>query len=67
MKKILMKFNLKTGQAKIEAEGFKGTSCSEATQFLKDTLGEVTDFSQKAEWYETNLELSGSIDSDLCG
>lgn len=67
MKKILMKFNLKTGQAKVEAEGFKGTSCADATKFLKDTLGEVTDFKQKAEWFETNLELSGELNSDLCG
>lgn len=67
MKKILMKFNLKTGQAKVEAEGFKGTSCVDATKFLKDTLGEVTDFQAKSEWYETNLELNGEINSDLCG
>ena len=62
-----MKFNLKTGQAKVEAEGFKGTSCTEATNFLKEALGEVTDFKTKSEWYETNLEMNGELNSDLCG
>ena len=63
----MMKFSLKTGETKIEAEGFTGPACEKATEFLKNTLGEVTDFQQKSEWFEENLELSGCINTDLCG
>jgi len=62
-----MRFDLRTGEIKVEAEGFIGPSCQKATEFLKNTLGEVTDFTQKSEWFEENLQLSGCIDTDLCG
>lgn len=67
MGEIILKFSIKTGEAKIEASGFKGKSCQEATKFLKDTLGECTDFQRKAEWYEENLEVAGQLNSNLCG
>lgn len=67
MKTIEMKFNLKTGETRIEAQGFKGSSCADATKFLRDTLGEMTDFQQKAEWFETNLELNGAFNTNYCG
>ena len=67
MKTIKMKFDLRTGEAKIEAQGFKGTSCEAATKFLKETLGKVSDFQRKAEWYEETLQLNGTINSNLCG
>jgi hypothetical protein len=67
MPKINLKFDIKTGETKIEAQGFHGPACADATKFLRDTLGTCEDFKQKAEWYETNLELSGNINSNYCG
>jgi hypothetical protein len=66
MPEIIVKFSLKTGEVKVEASGFIGSSCAEATKFLKDTLGESSDFQRKASWYETNLQR-GEIRSNLCG
>lgn len=67
MKTIKMKFQTLTGEIVVEAHGFKGQSCAKATQFLKDTLGEVKDFQEKAEWYEEVLESTGECNSNLCG
>jgi hypothetical protein len=66
MRTIEMKFNKKTGEVIIEAFGFKGQSCKEATDFLK-SLGTTTDFQQKAEWYEANLKAVGECNSNFCG
>ncbi len=38
---ILIKFDTETGQHQIEAEGFEGLSCLEATQAFEEALGEV--------------------------
>jgi len=67
MKEIILKFDIKTGEAKVEAQGFKGSSCQDATKFLKDALGQCTDFQRKAEWYEKSLEITGCLNSNLCG
>ncbi len=67
MKEIILKFSLTSGEAKVEAKGFKGSSCADATRFLRDTLGEVSDFQRKSEWYEENLRLNGQVNSNLCG
>jgi hypothetical protein len=67
MKEIILKFSLQTGEAKIEAKGFKGSSCQDATKFLRDTLGQVSDFQKKSEWYEQNLESTGCLNTNLCG
>jgi len=67
MREIILKFDLKTGECKVEAQGFKGSSCQDATKFLKDTLGQCTDFQRKAEWYEKCLEHTGCLNSNLCG
>lgn len=67
MQEIVIKFSLATGEAKVEAHGFKGSSCAKATEFLKETLGECKDFQRKAEWYETNLANTGEVVSNLCG
>lgn len=66
-KQIKLTFDLDTGETQVEAIGFQGPACKKATEFLEKTLGKVTDFRRKAEWYETNLRLSGSINSNLCG
>ncbi|MDR4509598.1 MAG: DUF2997 domain-containing protein [Candidatus Brocadiaceae bacterium] len=66
-KKIVLTFDKNTGKARVEAVGFQGESCAKATEFLRETLGKCTDFQRKAEWFSTNLELGGSINSNLCG
>jgi hypothetical protein len=67
MEEIVIKFSFDTGEAKVEAKGFKGPSCKKATEFLEETLGESSDFQKKKEWYETNMKVSGGINSNLCG
>ena len=66
-KRITIKFSTVSGEAKVEAFGFKGGSCTQAMKFLEDTLGKVTDFQHKAEYYEASLELTGTLDTSLCG
>lgn len=66
-KKIVLTFNKDTGKVKVEVLGFQGSECVKATEFLKETLGKYTDFQRKSEWYTTNLELNGTINSNLCG
>ncbi len=66
-KEIVLKFDLRSGEAKVEAKGFRGTSCQDATKFLRNALGEVSDFQKKSEWYETNLKLAEILISNLCG
>ena len=67
MPEVIVKFSVTTGEVKVEAKGFNGSSCAEATKFLKDTLGESSDFQRKSSWYETNMNLTGSVCSNLCG
>ncbi|WP_414543926.1 DUF2997 domain-containing protein [Nostoc sp. CCY0012] len=38
---ILIHFDSQTGQVKVEAEGFEGLSCLEATQPFEEALGVV--------------------------
>lgn len=66
MKEIKLTFDIKTGEVKIEAQGFHGSSCADATNFLKNTIGQMKDFKKKAEWYEQNISF-GSLKSNLCG
>jgi hypothetical protein len=66
MRTIELTFDKKTGEVRIEALGFKGRSCAEATAFLK-SLGETKEFQQKAEWFEDNLEACGSFNTNFCG
>lgn len=67
MPEIIVKFSLITGEAKVEASGFTGSSCQDATKFLEDTLGESSDFQRKSSWYETNIQAGNEIRSNLCG
>ncbi|MBI5892146.1 MAG: DUF2997 domain-containing protein, partial [Deltaproteobacteria bacterium] len=43
MKEIVLTFNTKTGLTQVEANGFKGQACKQATMFLGDALGKVQD------------------------
>lgn len=64
MQEIILTFNNK-GECQVEAKGFKGKSCSTATDFLKKAMGEVTDFQRKAEWFEENIHEG--VNTNLCG
>lgn len=66
-KEIILTCDPDTGEIQIEAEGFSGKSCKEAMSFLEKTLGKMTDFKTKAEWYQINIGISGKIDSNICG
>jgi hypothetical protein len=46
---ILIHFDAGTGEVKIEAEGFEGLSCLEATQPFEEALGMVGDRIYKPE------------------
>lgn len=46
---ILIHFDTATGEVKIEAEGFEGLSCLEATQPFEEALGIVGDRTYKPE------------------
>ena len=63
---IKLTFDIRTGETRIRAEGFKGPNCKTATEYLK-SLGNVTDFTRKREWFETNLQLGGVLQTNLCG
>lgn len=61
------------GEVVIEAVGFKGKGCKQATKFLEDALGKSIDVKQKVEWHMVN---AGNIQktkrfvrnpSNLCG
>ena len=67
MAEIILKFSIATGEASVEARGFTGNSCREATRFLADTLGQCEDYRAKAEWYEENIGRHGAVVSNLCG
>lgn len=73
MKKIEVLFG-PDGEIKIEAFGYRGSSCKEATEFLEKALGSEIDTVQKAEWELRNSEWvreaqrKHGIDTEkLCG
>jgi len=61
------------GEIVIEAQGFKGKGCKEATKFLEDALGKSVDVKQKIDWHFTNAKniqrtkLMVGNPSNLCG
>ena len=45
------------GEVEIEAQGFKGKGCAEASKFLEEALGaETLEEKKKAEWWLENSE-----------
>lgn len=66
-KKIRLVFDTNTGKVRVDAIGFQGEECVNATEFLEKTLGRCTDFQRKEEWYTANIEMNGTINSNLCG
>lgn len=57
MQKIIVKIP-PDGTITVEAEGYAGNSCEDATKFLKK-LGAVTGETLKPEYYETPLQVEG--------
>ncbi len=51
MKEIIVDIS-SDGEIKIETKGFKGKSCIDETQFLKDLLGKETSQSLTPAYYE---------------
>jgi hypothetical protein len=45
-----------SGATTVEAEGFKGTSCEDATKAFREALGQVEDDQKKPEFYESVTE-----------
>jgi len=54
MKKVIVTIS-PDGSIKVEAEGYKGNTCEQATAFLKQ-LGQVQGEEKKAEYFETPLQ-----------
>lgn len=61
------------GEIEIEAFGFKGKNCKEATKFLEQALGTEKDTKKKTEWFLANAESIqkskqyGYNPAQLCG
>jgi hypothetical protein len=47
-----------TGEIKIEAEGYTGSSCEEATRFLEEALGLPGKRTRKTEFYQRRTNTS---------
>ena len=63
MKKIVITLG-RNGSRKVEAFGFKGPECQDATKFLKKVFGEIEDEKLKSSYFEdpdenTFLETDG--------
>lgn len=46
------------GEREIEAFGFQGKVCKQASKFIEDALGTATDVRQKAEWFMRNGDVA---------
>ena len=61
----------KDGSVKVEASGFKGNSCVDATQFIRKALGAKTtndNTSLKSEYWEEENDLNvNGLPSGHCG
>ena len=64
-KKVEITFG-KDGSVAVEAFGFKGASCEEATAFLDELFGKPTDKTLKDSYHEKELIAEG-LPSGYCG
>lgn len=53
MQKVTIKID-PLGNSKVEAHGFDGDSCVEATKKIEEALGSESDFAPKYEYYMNN-------------
>ncbi len=60
---LLIHFDTKTGQHTVEAEGFEGLSCLEATQAFEEALGIVkeNDRTFKPEAQKNSISMTNSV------
>ena len=56
----------KDGSVKVEASGFKGGSCEEATAFLDNLFG-IEKRTHKSSYYEDGDTVIDSLPSGYCG
>lgn len=56
----------KDGSIKVEAQGFKGGTCEDATAFLDDLFG-VSKRDYKSSYYEDSDKLVDPLPSGYCG
>lgn len=47
-----------TGEVVIEAVGFKGADCEQATRFLEEALGVLTNKSRKPEYHQASTRAA---------
>ena len=57
----------KDGSVKVEAFGFKGASCEEATAFLDRIFGGDVEREHKASYYEEEVKLCDGLPNGYCG
>ncbi|KYC34709.1 hypothetical protein WA1_49145 [Scytonema hofmannii PCC 7110] len=62
---ILIHFNNETGEIHVEAEGFEGLSCIEATQPFEEALGIVDNRNFKAEAQTQQVRTTSSTQTRL--
>jgi hypothetical protein len=55
------------GSIDVEAMGFKGASCKEATAFLDKLFGEAAEEKLKESYYEEDTKIAGGLPSGWCG
>jgi hypothetical protein len=47
-----------SGELQIDAVGFRGADCEQATAFLEEALGKVTAKRRKSDWYQQSRRTS---------
>ena len=57
----------KDGSIKAEAEGFTGSGCEEATEFLAGLFDDPDATEYKSEYYEEMEVVVGGLPSGYCG
>jgi len=60
MSQIIVTFS-PNGDTKIDAEGFTGKSCTDATKFLREGLGNALSEERKSEFYHEEEELQRKV------
>lgn len=57
---IVLEFG-EDGQVNLEGKGFKGQTCYQEMQFLKDALGVEISFTKKQEFYQREVRRDGQV------
>lgn len=65
MRSVLIHFDKSTGRVRVEAEGFEGLSCLEATQPFEEALGIVDEREFKGEAQTQQLRTTNNHQTRL--